>query len=91
MSFLKEVEQLINNLSQEQKVTLITKQFRKMPLEVRYQLFQELRSAGLMGFVGSDICLDDIALQIQTDQNIDISSVLELLVEYHRQKKNQGN
>lgn len=91
MPFLKEVERLINNISQEQKVILITKQFRKMPLEMRYQLFQELRNAGLMEFVGSDTHLDNIALQIQTDQNVDISSVLELLVEHHRRKKSQGN
>ncbi|AFY31114.1 hypothetical protein Cal7507_0625 [Calothrix sp. PCC 7507] len=91
MSFLEEVDRLIDNLAEQEKVILLTKKFREMPLEIRYQLFQELRSPGLMEFVGSDICLDDIVLQIQTDQNIDISSVLELLVEHHRQKKNQGN
>jgi hypothetical protein len=91
MASTEELDQMINSLTEQEKVTLLTKKLREMPLKIRYEMFQELRSFGSMGFVGSDTDLDDIALQIQTDQNVDIPSILELLVESHRRKKSQGN
>ncbi|MBD2341225.1 hypothetical protein H6G64_30100 [Calothrix sp. FACHB-156] len=89
---LNQLDRLIDTLPQEEQVFLITKKLTEMPWEVKYQiLLEQLEISRPRVFPTTSNYLDDIALQIQTAQNFDIPSILELLIAHHRRKKNQGN
>jgi hypothetical protein len=90
---VKKLDQLIDALSEEDRVTLITKKIRELPFEVMYQVFQvELTNSNVIKLLNSHIYPQaSIPLQIQSSQNVDIASILDSLAEYCRRKKSQGN
>lgn len=90
MASTKELDRLINNLPEQEWVNFLTKKFREMPLKVRYRILQAELGIKLVKPISTNTYPNGMA-EIQADQDIDVASILELLVEYHQRKKNQRN
>lgn len=90
MASTKELDRLINSLPEEERVNFITQKFREMPLKVRYRILQASLGIKSMEVISTNAYSSDMA-ENQADLDIDVASILELLVEYHQRKKNQRN
>ena len=86
----EDIERLIDNLPNSDKTKLITKKFREMLIEIRYQvLTEEMGDSGLVVMLGLNRVTAEIALFFQNSQSMDIPDILEFLVENRRKQKNQ--
>ena len=87
MSSSQDAERLFDSLSDSDQARLIAKKLREMPFETRRQIIQqEIGDSNMVVVVGSNIRAD-IALSIQTADKIDVSAIIEAVVEHCRNGK----